>query len=70
MPSDQSRIIKQAKFAYSPLGKAFQKQTKPIEEQIKKQVNGLEVLKSKENKEGTKSIEGHFKWEMMKLKMK
>ena len=25
LPSDQSRIIKQAKFAYSPLGKAFEK---------------------------------------------
>ena len=25
-PSDQSRIIEQAKFTYSPLGKAFEKQ--------------------------------------------
>ena len=31
-------MIEQAKFAYSPLGKAFQKQTKTIEEQGKKQV--------------------------------
>ena len=30
LPSDQSRIIKQAKFAYSPSGKAFGKQTKII----------------------------------------
>ena len=33
LPSDQSRIIEQAKFTYSPLGKAFEKQTKAIEEQ-------------------------------------
>ena len=26
LPSDQSRIIKQAKFTYFPLGKAFEKQ--------------------------------------------
>ena len=34
--SDQSRIIEQAKFTYSPLGKALQKQRKTIEEQRKK----------------------------------
>ena len=33
--SDQSRIIEQAKFTYSPLGKAFEKQIKIIEEQKK-----------------------------------
>ena len=43
LPSDQSRIIEQAKLAYSPLGKAFEKQTKIIEEQRKKQVKALEV---------------------------
>ena len=36
LPSDQSRIIEQAKFTYSPLGKAFEKQIKTIEEQKKK----------------------------------
>ena len=35
---DQRRVIEQAKFAYSPLGKDFEKQTKTIEEQGKKQV--------------------------------
>ena len=35
LPSDQSRIIEQEKFTYSPLGKAFEKQTKIIEEQGK-----------------------------------
>ena len=33
LPPDQSRIIEQAKFTYSPLGKAFEKQTKTIEDQ-------------------------------------
>ena len=27
LPSDQSRVIEQAKFTYCPLGKALQKQT-------------------------------------------
>ena len=35
LPSDQSRIMEQAKFTYSPLGKAFEKQIKIIEEQGK-----------------------------------
>ena len=33
LPSHQQRIIEQAKFTYSPLGKAFEKQTKTIEDQ-------------------------------------
>ena len=32
LPSDQSRIIEQAKFTYFPLGKAFKKKKKTIEE--------------------------------------
>ena len=32
LPSDQKRIIEQAKITYSLLGKAFEKQTKTIEE--------------------------------------
>ena len=35
LSSCQSRIIEQAKFTYSPLGKAFEKQIKTIEEQGK-----------------------------------
>ena len=30
--SDQTRVIEQAKFIYSPLGKAFEMQTKTTEE--------------------------------------
>ena len=33
LPSDQSRIIEQARSTYSPVGKAFGKQIKTIEEQ-------------------------------------
>ena len=33
LPSDQSRIIEQAKFTYSPAGEALQKQTKKKKEQ-------------------------------------
>ena len=45
LPSDQSRTIKLAKFTYSPFSKAFEKQIKANEEQGKKQVEALEVLK-------------------------
>ena len=44
-PNHQQRIV-QAKFAYSPLGKAFEKQTKIIEDQAKKQFDALESLKT------------------------
>ena len=48
LPSDQNRITEQAKFTYSPLGKAFEKQIKNKEE---------------ENKEDIKSAKGLFpKW--------
>ena len=40
--SNQSRIIKQAKFKYSPLGKAFEKQIKTIEDQGEEQIKTLE----------------------------
>ena len=35
LPSNQQQIIEQAKFTYSPLGKAFEKQIKIIEDQEK-----------------------------------
>ena len=54
LPSNQQQIIEQAKFTYSPLGKAFEKQIKAIEDQGKKQVDALESLKPKEQ---TKPIE-------------
>ena len=36
--SNQQQIIQQAKFNYSPLGKAFGKQTKTIEDQGKRKL--------------------------------
>ena len=36
--SNQKQIIRQAKFIYSPLGKAIEKQTKTIEDQGEKQI--------------------------------
>ena len=35
LPSKKQQIIEQVKFNYSPLGKAFEKQTKTIEDQRK-----------------------------------
>ena len=55
LPSNQQQIIEQTKFTYSPLGKAFDKQIKTIEDQGKKQVEALKDLKPKEQ---TKAIEG------------
>ena len=55
LPSTQQQIIEQTKFTYSPLGKAFDKEIKTIEDQGKKQVDALEKLKPKEE---IKTIEG------------
>ena len=52
LPSNQQQIIEQTKFIYSPLGKAFEKETKTIEDQGKKQVDALANLKPKEIKLG------------------
>ena len=53
LPSNQ-QIIEQVKFTYSPLGKAFEKQIKTIEDQGQKQVDASENSKPKEQ---TKPIE-------------
>ena len=45
LPSNQRQIIEQVKFAYSPLGKAFEKQTKTIEDQGEKQIKAIEENK-------------------------
>ena len=42
LPSNQRQFIEQAKFTYSPLGKAFEKQTKTTEDQGKKQVKAIQ----------------------------
>ena len=42
LPSNQQQIIQQAKFNYSPLGKALEKQIKTIEDQGEKQVKAIQ----------------------------
>ena len=51
LPSNKQQIIEQAKFTYSPLGKAFEKQTKTIKDQGEKQIEAIQ------NKNLNKSIE-------------
>ena len=53
LPSNHQQIIEQAKFTYSPLGKALEKQIKTVEDQGKKL--GV-VLKDLKPKEQTKAI--------------
>ena len=53
LPSNQQQIIEQARFTYSPLGKAFEKQIKTIEDQGKKQVDALKVLDPKAIESGS-----------------
>ena len=50
LPSNQQQIIQQAKFNYSPLEKALEKQVKTIKDQGKKQVVALESLKDSDKK--------------------
>ena len=45
LPSNQQQMIEQTKFAYSPLGKAFEKQTRTIEDQAQKQIDALKNAK-------------------------
>ena len=51
LPSNQQQIIEQAKFTCSPLGKAFEKQTKTIKDQ------GEKPIKAIQDKTPIKSIE-------------
>ena len=48
LPSNQKQIIEQAKFTYSPLVKAFEKQIKKAEDQGRKQVETIKDLKARE----------------------
>ena len=54
MPFNQRQIIEQVKFAYSPLGKPFEKQRKTIEEQGEKlEEHGKQLVKSSDEKESS-----------------
>ena len=61
LPSKQPQIIEQAKFTYSPLGKAFEQQTKTIKDQGEKQVEALNNLKPDNNKISIKKYEYYDK---------
>ena len=50
LPSNQQQIIEQAKFTYSPLGKAFEKQIKTIKDKGQKQIDALKNLKDQNKK--------------------
>ena len=50
LPLNEQQIIQQAKFNYSPLGKALEKQRKTIKDQGEKQVVALESLKDSDKK--------------------
>ena len=54
LPSNQQRIIQQAKFNYSALGKSFEKQIKTIKDQGKKQVKAIQDNKQLVNKDDYK----------------
>ena len=58
LPSNQQQIIEQARFNSSPLGKAFEKQIKTIQDLGKKQVDALKVLEPKvtESKSNNKPV--------------
>ena len=63
LASNKQQIIEQAKFTYSPLRKAFEKQIKTIEDQGKKQVKALNTLQSNnqltiEGESNNQAIEG------------
>ena len=70
LPSDESKIIEQAKCTYSPLDKAFEKQIKMIEDQRKKQLDAItnqnKRLEALTNKDDYKSI--CKKYQIMQLK--
>ena len=51
LPSNQQQIIQQAKFTYSPLGKAFEKKQKTIKDQGEKQVKAIQNNKQIANKD-------------------
>ena len=42
LPSNQKQIIEQSKFVLSPLGKAFEKQIKTIEDRRQKQIKAIQ----------------------------
>ena len=71
LPPDQRRVIEQAKFAYSPLGTAFEKQNKLLKNKEKNKLKLKSFYIQKKNQK-RKSIEGLFSEEIRndEIKMK
>ena len=57
LPSNQKQIIEQGKFACSPLGKAFEKQIKAIEDQREKQVKEIQTQREIKTIESNKGFD-------------
>ena len=53
LPSNQQQIVEQARFTYSPLGEAFEKQIKITEDQGERQIDALKDFKPKEQTKPT-----------------
>ena len=67
MPSNQRQIIEQTNFTYSPLGKAFEKQTKTIKDQDEKQIKAIQD-KSIEKMKKDSDYDTDYKKELLILK--
>ena len=63
-------MIEEANFNYSSLQKDSEKEIKTIQEQGRKQVETLKVLKPEENQQDLKSTEWFFPKEMTSTKIK
>ena len=59
LPSHEQQIIEQAKFTYSLLRKAFEKQTKTIKDQGEKQINA--ILDNKEQLVNINNDDDHYR---------
>ena len=60
LPSDKQQIIEQAKFTYCPFGKAFEKQTKTIEDQGEKQIKAIQNNKKGEKQTKPNEYDDYF----------
>ena len=70
LPSNQKQIIEQAKFTYSPLGNAFKKQTKTIEDQQKIHVFGNDIKNNFINMSMENAEQNHLAKHTRELKSK
>ena len=69
LPSNQQQIIQQAKFNYSLLGRAIEKQIKTIEDQGKKRVKAIQDNKQIVNKDMIIKINYYFQEKEKSLKI-